>query len=116
MDVENRGEQFSGEIFSIFERVSGRTWSWLALGSIVASFFLFMTGKRSWSLFVGEWAPTFLLGALFFRLLGPSSEPGELSSLKSATNQGKRTANRMSNEMGGTMGSNPGGDITGMNR
>lgn len=116
MDVENRTEELSGEIFSIFERISGRTWSWLALGSIVASFFLFITGKRSWSLFVGEWAPTFLLGALFFRLLGPSDEPGEISSVKSAANQTKRAANRLSNEMGDTMGSNPGGDITGMSR
>jgi len=38
------------------------------LGSILASAYHHMTGKRTDGLFVGQWAPTFLTGAMLFRL------------------------------------------------
>jgi hypothetical protein len=44
------------------------------LGSIAASAFLYLTGKRHTALFVGQWAPTFLVSALFYKLLHPAHE------------------------------------------
>lgn len=41
-------------------------------GSIVLSLFLFLAGKRQWSLFVGLWAPTILNMGLFNKILRPS--------------------------------------------
>lgn len=102
MDAERRTEMMSSDIFSIFERISGRTWSWFALGSILISLFLFLTGRRSWALFIGQWPPTFLATALFFRLLGPAEEPGEISSLRGAASQTQRTMGQMRGQMGGS--------------
>lgn len=40
--------------------------------SIIASAILFGRKQRDWAIFVGEWAPTFLITGLFFKLLTPS--------------------------------------------
>jgi hypothetical protein len=42
---------------------------WAALGSIGASAFLEMTGRHKQSLFVGQWAPTFLLFGLYNKIV-----------------------------------------------
>ncbi len=39
-----------------------------ALASIAASAYLQISGRRQWSLFVGEWAPSFLLFGIFNKL------------------------------------------------
>ena len=61
-------EQYFGVTKSIPEEV----WYWAAIGSIFASAALFMANKRDWSIFVGQWPPTFLLFGLFHKLLRPS--------------------------------------------
>lgn len=42
--------------------------------SILASAILFGRKQRDWAIFVGEWAPTFLITGLFYKLLMPSKE------------------------------------------
>ena len=58
--------------FNVTDGVPEQTWYWLAVGSIVASAGLKIADKTHAALFVGQWAPTFLLFALFHRLLRPA--------------------------------------------
>lgn len=64
-------EQAQAQYFRITDRVPAPVWYWAAMASILASATLFLTGKRDWSLFVGQWPPTFLLLAVFHKLLRP---------------------------------------------
>jgi len=61
------------QYFSITDQIPEQIWYWSALGSIVSSAVLFLMGKRDWSIFVGQWPPTFLLFGLFHKILSPSS-------------------------------------------
>ncbi len=45
------------------------TYLWAAVGSMALSFFLQMSGKQRTSLFVGQWAPTFLILGLYNKLV-----------------------------------------------
>ncbi len=45
------------------------TFLWAAVGSIAASLTLQATGNRNASLFVGQWAPTFLLLGIYNKLV-----------------------------------------------
>ena len=45
------------------------TFLWLAAGSIAASLALQLLGNRERSLFVGQWAPTFLILGLYNKLV-----------------------------------------------
>ncbi|HEU5231013.1 MAG TPA: hypothetical protein VFU49_24540 [Ktedonobacteraceae bacterium] len=60
------------EYFRITDQVPNQVWYWSALTSIVTSATLFVMGKRDWSIFIGQWPPTFLLFGLFHKLLRPS--------------------------------------------
>lgn len=60
------------QYFRITDQVPEEAWYWAALGSIIASAALFAFGKRDWSVFVGQWPPTFLLFGIFHKLLSPS--------------------------------------------
>lgn len=62
------------EFFEVAERLPSNLFYWAAIGSILASAFLFLIGRRTWSLFVGQWVPTFLIMPLFNQLLHPSQE------------------------------------------
>jgi hypothetical protein len=42
---------------------------WAAFGSMAGSLALQMTGKKEQSLFVGQWAPTFLILGLYNKLV-----------------------------------------------
>ncbi len=59
--------------FRITDNVPEQTWYWLAVGSIITSAVLKLMEKNDWSLFVGQWPPTFLLFGIFHRLLRPGS-------------------------------------------
>lgn len=65
-------KQVQDQYFVITDRVPGEVWYWSALISILASATLFIVGKRDWSIFIGQWPPTFLLFGLFHKLLSPS--------------------------------------------
>ncbi len=60
------------QYFRVTDQVPGEVWYWAALGSIIASATLFLVGKRDWSIFVGQWPPTFLLFGMFHKILRPS--------------------------------------------
>ena len=65
--VQNAQAQY----FRVTDQVPEVVWYWAALGSIMVSASLFLMGKRDWSMFVGQWPPTFLLFGLFHKLLRP---------------------------------------------
>ncbi len=50
-------------------RLPSDTFLWLAFGSIAASLTLKMTGRERDALFVGQWAPTFLLFGIYNKLV-----------------------------------------------
>lgn len=58
--------------FSFTDQVPEQVWYWAALGSIAASALCKLTGKDNWALFIGQWPPTFLLLAIFHKVLKPS--------------------------------------------
>lgn len=58
------------QYFRLTDQVPGAVWYWAAIASIVASAALFLVRQRDWSIFVGQWPPTFLLFGLFHKLLG----------------------------------------------
>lgn len=62
------------EYFRVTDSVPEQTWYWLALISILASAALKASEKDNWSLFVGQWPPTFLLFGIFHRVVRPSSK------------------------------------------
>lgn len=66
--AQNAQEQF----FRVTDQVPEQVWYWAALGSIIVSAGFFLSGKRDWSIFVGQWPPTFLLFGLYHKLLRPS--------------------------------------------
>jgi len=69
-----RSESFLERTFDTLMEVPSSVYFGLSLGSIAASALLYLLGKRHTALFVGEWAPTFLISALFYKLLKPSRE------------------------------------------
>lgn len=60
----------------MMERVPTQGYITAALVSIGLSAVLRVFGAHNWSIFVGQWPPTFLLLALVHKLLQPSGEPG----------------------------------------
>ncbi len=57
------------QYFALTNQIPEEAWYWAAIGSILASAILFGVNKRDWSIFVGQWPPTFLLFGLFHRFL-----------------------------------------------
>jgi hypothetical protein len=70
--ASSKAQDAQDQYFRITDQVPDEVWYWAALGSIIASALLFAFQKRDWSLFVGQWPPTFLLFGLFHKLLRPS--------------------------------------------
>jgi hypothetical protein len=66
------GSDVQEQYFRLTDQVPEEIWYWAALGSIITSAILFTSDKRDWSLFVGQWPPTFLLFGIFHKLLKPS--------------------------------------------
>jgi hypothetical protein len=50
-------------------RLPSDTFLWLAGGSIIGSLLLKLTGRHHDALFVGQWAPTFLILGLYNKLV-----------------------------------------------
>lgn len=59
------------EFFRVTDSIPEEAWYWASVSSIVTSALFRLTGKDHWSLFVGQWAPTFLLFGIYHRLLKP---------------------------------------------
>ena len=60
------------QFFRVTDNIPEETWYWAALASIGASALLKLSGRDNWSIFVGQWPPTFLLFGLYHRLVRPS--------------------------------------------
>lgn len=77
-DVQQRTEDIvSGTIQSQIVKLPSDAFLWMAVASIGGSLVLQVMGKREQSLFVGQWAPTFMiLGVLdkLIRIAGSSRE------------------------------------------
>ena len=67
--VTSSAQDAQEQYFRVTDQVPEEVWYWAALGSIVISATLFAFNKRDWSIFVGQWPPTFLLFGLFHKVL-----------------------------------------------
>lgn len=71
---EGQPEEAMHGMFSFMETIPTSTYYFGMIGSILASLWLFISGRRWESLFVGLWAPTLISAGLFYKLLRPSRE------------------------------------------
>ena len=69
-------QETQNNITQYLERVPTQGYIGLAVGSILASALLYISGRRTAALFVGQWPPTFAALALVYKLLRPSHEIG----------------------------------------
>jgi hypothetical protein len=60
--------------FQVTDAVPEEVWYWSAMGAILLSATLKLAGKDNWALFVGQWPPTFLVLAIFHKLVRPSGK------------------------------------------
>ncbi len=58
--------------FRVTDSIPEQAWYWGAVVSILASAALKIAKQNDWSIFVGQWPPTFLLFGLYHKLLRPS--------------------------------------------
>jgi hypothetical protein len=72
-DTVGRGEHTEGNVARSIEQQTAKLPSdlflWAAVGSIGGSLALKMSGKDHHALFVGQWAPTFLILGLYNKLV-----------------------------------------------
>lgn len=71
-DAANTAKDAQEGYFSMTDQVPEEVWYWAAIGSIGLSAVLKIMKKDNWALFVGQWPPTFLILAVFHKLLRPS--------------------------------------------
>ena len=64
-----REDQFTGAIESQTSKVPSSTFLGIALGAIAVSATLKMMNRDEWALFVGQWAPTFLILGLYNKMV-----------------------------------------------
>ena len=73
MSSVTRSEHAEGSLATSIEQQTAKLPSdlflWAAIGSIAASATLHLTGNRNGSVFVGQWAPTFLILGLYNKLV-----------------------------------------------
>jgi len=73
MQTMFRQDQSEGTVARTIEQQTAKlpsdTFLWLATGSIATSLMLKMMGRDHASLFVGQWAPTFLILGLYNKLV-----------------------------------------------
>ena len=70
-DAGNQTKQAQETYFEFTNQVPAEVWYWAALGSIALSAGFKLAGKDNWALFVGQWPPTFLILAVFHKVLRP---------------------------------------------
>jgi hypothetical protein len=64
----------TAELMRSMESIPAQAYWGLAMASVLFSALLYLSGRRSSALFVGQWPPTFLALALLYKLLRPSQE------------------------------------------
>lgn len=73
-EPESTARDTTSSILGFMEEMPSTYYYFAMAGSIVASLYLFVTGRRWESLFVGLWAPTLINLGLFYKLIRPSSD------------------------------------------
>jgi len=68
-DVTGSAKDAQKQYFNVTDEMPQEVWYWAALGAVIASAMLFVSNKRDWSIFVGQWPPTFLLLGVFHKLV-----------------------------------------------
>jgi hypothetical protein len=63
------GRELEEQYFRITDAIPEEVWYWSAVNSILIAATLFVSNRRDWGLFVGQWPPTFLLFGLYHKLL-----------------------------------------------
>ncbi len=66
-------QQTQQDYFRLTDSIPEEGWYWAAMASVAISAALWLTGKRNWSTFVGQWPPTFLLLGLFHKQHQPGA-------------------------------------------
>jgi inactivated superfamily I helicase len=72
METRVRGERedrFTGAIESKTSKLPSTAYLAFAIGSMAGSAVLKILGKDEWSLFVGQWAPAFLIMGVYNKLV-----------------------------------------------
>jgi hypothetical protein len=64
-----REDRFTGAIESQTSKIPSTGYLALAIGSMAASAVLKIIGRDDWSLFVGQWAPSFLIIGVYNKLV-----------------------------------------------
>ena len=64
-----REDRVTGAIESQTSKVPSTAYLGLAIGAMAGSAVLKIVGKDEWSLFVGQWAPAFLILGLYNKLV-----------------------------------------------
>lgn len=64
-----REDQVTGAIETQTSKIPSSAYLAAAVGSIAASAILKAVGKGHWSLFVGQWAPTFLILGIYNKMV-----------------------------------------------
>ena len=72
--TSQRSESPQQKFFRVTDNIPEESWYWAALASIGVSAALRLAGQQHWSLFVGQWPPTFILFGLYHRLIHPSTK------------------------------------------
>jgi hypothetical protein len=67
--VEHSEGGLAKPIEELTARLPSDTFLWLATGSIIGSLGLMLSGRRHDALFVGQWAPTFLLLGVYNKIV-----------------------------------------------
>ncbi|HYE26554.1 MAG TPA: hypothetical protein VEG32_15285 [Clostridia bacterium] len=62
-------DRMTGTLESQTSKMPSSTYLAFALGSIAASAILKLTGRDEWALFVGQWAPTFLIIGVYNKMV-----------------------------------------------
>jgi hypothetical protein len=71
-DPKNAAANAQEGFFAATDRIPEEVWYWAAIASIGISAILKVLKQDNWALFVGQWPPTFLILAIFHKVLRPS--------------------------------------------
>lgn len=73
MQNEGLDTHSEGTVAKVIEKQTAKlpsdTFLWLAVGSMIASASLQLKGQQNVSLFIGQWAPSFLLFGIYNKLV-----------------------------------------------
>jgi hypothetical protein len=73
-DTMHELEETQSSMFRVMEDFPTQSYLSLAFGSMIASAFFFLIGRRDFAMFIGQWVPSIGIFALMYKLLHPSQE------------------------------------------